>query len=109
MKFKKLYEGLETPFQNALEDEFGRNFQVWNDDGGRYYYLDLLKPELYTFDRITIGPLDNDPSEYSDFSELVTVKQLVNYNPTDENRVLKILRNVNNDIAKRVKRAVSRM
>lgn len=109
MKFKQLYEGLETPFKIALEDEFGRNFHVWNSDNARYYYLDLLKPELYTFDRITIGPLESEPSEYSDFSELVTVKQLVNYNPSEENRVIKILRNVNNEIAKRIKRAVSRI
>lgn len=103
MKFKRLNE---SSFGDILEKEFGKNCIVYDSDGGRYWHIEPRKPELYPFEKMVIGPLDEDPSSYSDFRNLISVRQSVVYRLKYEKSVISDLRDVLEYQAERIKRLV---
>ena len=103
MKFKRLNE---SSFGDILEKEFGKNCVVYDSDGGRWWHIEPRKPELFPFEKMTIGPLDEDLSSYSDFRNLISIRQSVVYSLKYEKSVINDLRDVLEYQAERIKRLV---
>lgn len=100
MKFKTLNE------EFSLEDIIARRFKgykFWTEDGGRYWYFSVEKHPEYDF---IVGPVDDEPKNIKDFSNLITLKNVkMNYSKKDSDKMIKELNSRIDDFATRLKRA----
>lgn len=89
MRYRKLNE---SSFSEALEKAFGKNCDIYDEDGGRFWYIEPRFEGKYSFEQMIIGPLDDDPSEIRDFRDLIAIKQYITYRTRYEKSVIEDLR-----------------
>ena len=94
MKFrniKKLNESDLGEFGDVLLKRFGKYFDIYDDKNGKYWYLDCISEPYFDITNITIGPIEENPYDINDFSDLIKITQTISFSNDSSKETVKEL------------------